>query len=103
MDHQTREKIAKGTMRAKVTRKIHSQGRLYPLLYQLASKLFDKMKGNPELFPRLLTSKNNKTKTIHDIGKIIAAKRYSQSRSDIHSLLPGEDDLTLVNADEYSA
>ncbi len=77
MDDQTREKFVMGTRRAAVTRKIHSQGRLYPPLYQLASILFDKMQGNPELFPRLPTSKNNKAKTIHAIGNIITAKSYS--------------------------
>jgi hypothetical protein len=93
----------KGTRRAAVARKIRFQGRLYPLPYQLASGLFDKMQGIPELFPRLPTSKNNKTKTIHAIGIIIAAKRYSHSRSNIHSLPPGEVDLNLANPDEYSA
>jgi hypothetical protein len=103
MDDQTKEKFTKGTRRAAVAKKIHFQGRLYSLLYQLASGLFDKMQGIPELFPGLPTSKNNKTKTIHAIGKNIATKRYSHSRSDIHSLLPGKVDLNLANADEYSA
>jgi hypothetical protein len=76
---------------------------LYPILYQLASLVLDKVQANPELFPRLPTSKNNKTKTIHAIGKIIAAKRYSQARSDIVRLPPGEVDSILANAAEYSA
>ncbi len=102
MDDQTREKFAKGSRKVAVARKIHFQGRLYPILYQLASLLLDKMQGNPELSPRLPTSKNNKTKTIHAIGKIIAAKRYSHARSDIDCLPPGKVDSNLANAAEYS-
>jgi hypothetical protein len=103
MDDQTREKFAKGSRKLAVARKIHFQGRLYPILYQLASLLLDKMQGNPRLFPRLPTSKNNKTKTVHAIGKNIAAKRYSQARSNIDPLPPGEVDSNLANAAEYSA
>ncbi len=65
--------------------------------------MLDKVQANPELFPRLPTSMNNKTKTIHAIGKIIAAKRYSQARSDIDHLPLGEVDSILANAAEYSA
>jgi hypothetical protein len=103
MDDQTREKIAMSSRKVAVARKIYFQGRLYPLLYQLASLVLDKMQGNPELFPRLPTSKNFKTKTIHVIGKIIAAKRYSHARSDIDPLAPGKVDSNLANAAEYSA
>jgi hypothetical protein len=103
IDDQTRERFAKGLRKAAVARKIHFQGRLYPILCQVASLVLDKVQANPELFPRLLTSKNNKTKTIHAIGKIIAAKRYSQARSDIDHLPPGEVDSILANAAESSA
>jgi hypothetical protein len=89
-DDQMRERFAKGSRKVAVARKIHFQGRLYPILYQLASLVLDKVQANPELFPWLPTSKNNKTKTIHAIGKIIAAKRYSQARFDIDRLPSGE-------------
>ena len=82
-------------------KKVYFEGMLYPSLYKLAEELYKKMSGHAELFLRLPTQ-ISKTKTIHSIGKMIAKKRVSVARSDVHTLPWGEVDLELFNSDEYA-
>ena len=74
---------------------------LYLSLYKLAEEFYKKMSEHAELFPRLPTQ-TNKTKAIHSTGKMIAKKRVSVARLDVHSVPWGEVGLELFNSDEYA-
>ena len=82
-------------------KKVYFEGMLYPSLYKLAEEFYKKTSEHADLFPRLPTQ-TNKTKAIHSIGKMIAKRRVSVARSDVHGLHFGEVDLELFNSDEYA-
>ena len=101
MSDEDMAKFEKKKTKAAVRGKVYFEGMLYPSLYKLAEEFYKKMSEHADLFPRLPTQ-TNKTKAIHSIGKMIAKRRVSVARSDVHGLPFGEVDLELFNSDEYA-